>query len=280
MKEHIVTGAAGARLRVLEHSPEKAPTVVLVHGLSLNAGVWDPLVARIQNSFRILAPDLRGHGRSDVPEDDTYALSRTWAEDLAAVISLAGPGPVVLVAWSYGGLVATDFLRTYGQSGLSGLVLVSPLRKIGSADALALLGPDFLATAGGLTSTDLGEAVPAAGAFVDLLRAGDWDQATRERLLGAVLAVPPRVRATILGRVDDGDEALAELTIPTRIIYGSDDTVIIPAAFAELDTIIAAATVTAYPGVGHIPFVENPTRFDTELTEFVGTLSSATAAVR
>ncbi|WP_165036667.1 alpha/beta fold hydrolase [Candidatus Protofrankia californiensis] len=279
MREHFVTGAAGARLRVLEHGPEQAPTVVLVHGLSLNAGVWDPLVARIQNSFRILAPDLRGHGHSDAPDDDTYSLSRTWAEDLEAVISLAGPGPVVLVAWSYGGLVATDFLRAYGQSGLSGLVLASPLRKIGSADALALLGPDFLATAGGLTSTDLDEGVAAVSAFVDLLRAGDWDQAARERLLGAALSVPPRVRAAILGRVSDGDDALAELTIPTRVVYGSDDTVIAPAAFAELDTIIAAATTTAYPGVGHIPFAEDPARFAAELVEFVGTLSPATAAV-
>jgi non-heme chloroperoxidase len=280
MKEHIVNGAAGARLRVLERGPEDAPVVVLVHGLSLNAGVWDPVLPRLQDSFRILAPDLRGHGRSDAPDDDTYSRSRTWAEDLAAVISLAGPGPAVLVGWSYGGLVATDYLRAYGQSALSGLVLVSPLRKIGSADALALLQPDFLATAGGLASTDLDQALPAVSAFVDLLRAGDWDQPTRERLLGAALSVPARVRAAILARVEDGDDALANLTIPTRVIYGSDDNVIAPTAFADLGTIINTADLAVYPGVGHTPFAEDPDRFAAELAEFAGTRLSFPAAAR
>jgi pimeloyl-ACP methyl ester carboxylesterase len=278
MREHVVSGADGAQLRVLEYGKAEGPPVVLVHGLSMNAGVWDSVLPALSD-FRVFTPDLRGHGGSDAPENNGYASSATWADDLAAVISLAEQ-PVLLVAWSYGGLVATDYLRNHGDTNLSGLVLVSPLRKIGSETALALLGPKFLETAGRLTSDDLNEAVSGASAFVDVLRAGEWDVPTRERLLGIVLSVPSRVRAAILARVADGDETIGAVNVPTLVIYGTADEAVMPSSSAELKTLLPTARVSAYPGAGHMPFAEEPTRFQAELAEFANGLpAKATAAV-
>lgn len=269
MNEHYVAGAGGARIRVAEHGQRDAPTVVLVHGLSLNSGVWDPVIPQLQERLRVLTPDLRGHGGSDAPDNDSYADSRTWAEDLAAVIELAGSAPVVLVGWSYGGMVALDYLGAYGAEALAGLILVSPLRKIGTEDALGLLGQDFLATAAGLTSTDLDEALPAIGEFVDLLSARPWDDAARQRLLGTAVSVPPRVRAAVLSRVVNGDDVLAAASLPTRVIYGDEDQVILPSAFKALSDVNEHLTLSEYVGVGHAPFSEEPARFASEIVEEV-----------
>lgn len=248
-----------------------------VQGLAIGRYDTDVPVLPALSDFRVLTPDLRGHGASDAPEDDRYSSSTTWADDLAAVINLAGE-PVLLVAWSYGGLVATDYLRHHGETNLSGLVLVSPLRKIGSESAFALLGQKFLATAGGLTSNDLDEAVSGASAFVGVLRAGEWDAPTRERLLGTVLSVPSRIRAAILTRVADGDESIGAINVPTLVIYGTDDEAVIPSSSAELKTLLPTARVSAYPGVGHMPFAEEPTRFNSELAEFANALPTKTSA--
>lgn len=252
-----------ATKQVRQGGPEFAQHLMVpgVQGLAIGRYDTDVPVLPALSDFRVLTPDLRGHG----------------ASDLAAVINLAGV-PVLLVAWTYGGLVATDYLRHHGETNLSGLVLVSPLRKIGSESAFALLGQKFLATAGGLTSNDLDEAVSGASAFVGVLRAGEWDAPTRERLLGTVLSVPSRIRAAILTRVADGDESIGAINVPTLVIYGTDDEAVISSSSAKLKTLLPTARVSAYPGVGHMPFAEEPTRFNSELAEFANALPAKTSA--
>jgi pimeloyl-ACP methyl ester carboxylesterase len=79
-----------------------SPLLFLLHGLGVNAAVWDPLIELLALRWpgRILAPDLRGHGRS--PHERAYGFGQ-HAADVAA---LAGPGDTVYIAGhSMGGAV-------------------------------------------------------------------------------------------------------------------------------------------------------------------------------
>jgi pimeloyl-ACP methyl ester carboxylesterase len=75
---------------------------------------------------RLIALDMRGHGRSEKPRDG-YADSKLWADDVNAVIDAFDLDQPVLSGWSYGPLVFLDYVRHYGEDGLGGLHFVDAI---------------------------------------------------------------------------------------------------------------------------------------------------------
>src|SRR4051795_13578659 len=110
-----VRGGGGVRLNVQDWGAAQGPPIVFVHGWSQSQLCWSRQVAGpLAEQFRIVTFDLRGHGMSEKPTGaDHYVDAGMWADDLAAVVAdLDRP---VLVAWSYGGFVVTDYIRMYGE---------------------------------------------------------------------------------------------------------------------------------------------------------------------
>jgi pimeloyl-ACP methyl ester carboxylesterase len=86
-----------------ERTGEGAPTLLLLHGMACNAGVWQPLIGVLRGKWpgKILAPDLRGHGRS------SDAKHYGFGQYAADVSELLDPGErVIVVAHSMGTVVA------------------------------------------------------------------------------------------------------------------------------------------------------------------------------
>ena len=83
------------------------PAVVLVHGWACDRSFWRNQIEALSGVCRVLAPDLRGHGASSVPEDG-YSLARL-AGDIHAVCHDLGAAPFVLVGHSMGGSAVTMF---------------------------------------------------------------------------------------------------------------------------------------------------------------------------
>lgn len=96
-------GPGRARLFCTGLGPERAPAVLLVHGWGGDGREWSPHAEALADRFRVLVPDLRGHGRSEVPAEGNTPAE--MAEDLAALIQALGTGPVVAVGHSMGGQV-------------------------------------------------------------------------------------------------------------------------------------------------------------------------------
>ena len=93
------TSRQGVRLACLDHGGE-GPAAVLVHGLAGHAGEWDGTAAWLVASHRVVAPDARGHGRSERRPGD---LSRAaFVDDLAWWIELLGLAPAVVIGQSLG----------------------------------------------------------------------------------------------------------------------------------------------------------------------------------
>ena len=85
----------------------EGPLVVLVHGFGLDCGMWDSQFARLAPLYQVLRYDLRGFGRSSVPEGRPYR----HADDLAALLAhLALSAPAVVVGLSLGGWVALSYV--------------------------------------------------------------------------------------------------------------------------------------------------------------------------
>ncbi|WP_329316435.1 alpha/beta fold hydrolase [Streptomyces sp. NBC_01262] len=262
-----VTGAGGVPLNILDAGPEDAPAVVLLHGFAQSAWSWvNQLTA--PHPLRIVAPDLRGHGRSGKP-DSGYAGERAWADDVAAVITGLGLHRPVLGGWSYGGLVVMDYIAVHGDSALSGVVTVDATLTAGVPGAELLFGPDFFALVPQLLAPDAESMVAARQALLELSTARPLAPADLLTQLGASVRTPTRVCEALLGRALDRTDVAASVTVPWLAVHGSEDRVVAVAAAEEIASAQPAAEIQRWEGAGHAPFLEDPARFGKELADFV-----------
>ena len=90
--------------------------ILLVHGFPLDHSMWEAQIAALSPHSRVIAPDLRGFGRTPLaPGDAERGISmEAYADDLVELLdALAIREPVVLVGFSMGGYVAWQFVRKH-----------------------------------------------------------------------------------------------------------------------------------------------------------------------
>lgn len=159
---------------------EGAP-LLCIHGNSCDHGFFVPLVGHFRSMRRVVAVDLRGHGRSDAPPGE-YAFT-TFAEDCAAVLDSLETGPCVVVGHSMGGAVACELAVRRPE-------LVRSLALLDST--LQPPGPELAATAAALLrKMDAGDVTGPFDRFFDslFLPAGkgrcsaEFKRALHERML-------------------------------------------------------------------------------------------------
>ena len=265
-----VRGGGGLELHVREWGDVHAPPIVLVHGWSQSQLCWSRQVeGMLARHFRIVTFDLRGHGMSAKPLGaELYGDERLWAEDLAAVIQQVAPERPVLVAWSYGGFVVADYLRAYGDAGIAGINLVGSAVMLNAT--FDHIGPGLLENAGGACAPDLATNIAAICRFLRActaqpLGADDWSAA-----LAWNMVVPAEVRGALFAREIDADDVLSELSVPLLVTHGRADAIVLPSMAEHVLDVCERAQASWYEDVGHLPFFEDPVRFDRELREFAG----------
>ncbi|GAB3495495.1 alpha/beta fold hydrolase [Amycolatopsis cihanbeyliensis] len=265
-----VVGSGGVRLGIRVAGAGNARPIVLLHGWAQSSLAWSHQLAapELTADFRLVAPDLRGHGVSAAPVEG-YDLSRVWAEDLASVLEFAG-APAVVVGWSYGGLVITDYLRTYGTAGIAGLVLAGAITEIGKDRPGGRTGPAMRAALPAALDEDPEVAVPALAGLCGGMAAREIPGALAQALLGSSLLVPPAVRGALFRRRVDSAEVLAAVDVPTLVVHGAEDAVVDPSAGAYAAGKIPGADQRWLQGVGHLPFVEAAEEFNATLLHFAG----------
>jgi non-heme chloroperoxidase len=266
-KIHAVQGGGGLRLHVREWGRPDGPPILLIHGLSQNHLCWAKQYhSALADEFRLVAYDLRGHGMSQAPlEPGHYADGQLWADDLAAIIEQLGLDRPVLVGWSYGGFVISDYLRAHGQDRIGAIDLVGGVVTLGQAAFGTLIGPGFLDHFPDVTADDLPTNILGMRALVKGWPARPYPPEEVETLLCSAMTVPARIRANLGAREIDGDDVLRALEVPLLVSHGRADTVVLPAMAEHVLTICPVAEASWYDGVGHTPFLEDPERFNREL---------------
>src|SRR5258706_13138256 len=102
----------GVTLHYLDWGPADAPPVVLLHGITGHARVWDYLAERLVPGRRVLALDQRGHGDRDAAPDGD-SRGGTMADDVAAFSGGLGPARFALLGHSLGGRTGGQYARAH-----------------------------------------------------------------------------------------------------------------------------------------------------------------------
>jgi 3-oxoadipate enol-lactonase len=243
------------------------PAVLFVHGFPLDRTLWRP-VARTLMGWRRIAPDLRGMGLSEVPEEG-YSMAE-YADDLAALLDAVKVDQAVVCGFSMGGYVAFELLRRH-RDRVRALVLVNTRAGAEDADGRARRdatiarirrdGPGFLAD----------EMVPRLLAPSSLQTQPDVVRQARaivsaqqaDGLVGALAAMRDRPDATAL---------LATIAVPTLVIAGSDDQLIPSAESRAMAEAVPNAHFAMIPGAGHLAPMEQAVNTARVIREFLEAL--------
>jgi non-heme chloroperoxidase len=267
MRIHTIEGGAGLRLHVRDFGPMGAPAILLIHGWSQHHLCWSKqFESSLADEFRLIAMDLRGHGQSEAPLDSAaYTSGALWADDIAAVISALNLTSPTLVGWSYGGFIIGDYLRKYGDANISAVNLVSGAVGIGPSWFGTLIGSDFVEFAPPASSEDQPVALKAIHALVHRMIVRDLPASDIELAMGWSMLTPPAVRGHLISRDEDFLPEFEALSKPLLVTYGAADTVVLPAMAKLIEERCPNATLSEYPNTGHVPFLEDPERFNREL---------------
>ncbi len=252
---HVVTG--------------EGPTVLFVHAGIADGRMWHPQVTALSATHRCVAPDLRGFGRSPLP-DGLFA----WRDDLIQLLTALGGEPAVLVGCSMGGGIAAEVALVRPDL-VAGLVVIAANIPGWDLDSEELEEFDHLEEEM-LEEEDFEEAVELnLETWVDGPKRDPGSVRAEIRdLVGlmqrAAFAVDEPDGVDV-DRLDPplGDRA-AEIVVPTRVIVGELDFDEINANNARFAATVPDATLIEIDGAAHMLSMERPATVTAIVRELTG----------
>ncbi|CCL98031.1 uncharacterized protein FIBRA_00024 [Fibroporia radiculosa] len=212
----------------------KNPPIVLIHGFGLSAAALDKLFFddRLVERFYLVRFDMRGHGRSGMPDKADGYFSELYANDFATVASAFGLKKPIYVGWSYGATIAADICAHLPEDTLAGIVYMAGLPWL-SLDMLgAVATPMVLGLIPGLTSaTEVAQNRESKLAFIDSLFAhpNEVDYYTKLAWLGLTATQSPTAAHCVLSRNQDPTRLFeaGNRGLPLLVLHGANDTQIV-----------------------------------------------------
>ena len=269
MKTHDVL-VDGIRLHVTEAG--EGPALVLLHGLSATHYNWEHTIPAFADRWRVIAPDLPGHGRSAKP-DAPYTID-FYAGVIRSLGRTLGIREAVVMGNSLGGQIAVELALAY-PAWTRALVLAapaggfsSPLRAFGWVIGAAAK-PGLLRA---LLPRSLGRC------FYDRSCPG---YEARRRLLAERLEhedYPHFARAvarSVAGALAAGNQPIARLTQPTLLVWGENDSIVALSGSRRLVQALPHARLHVLPRCGHLPMLEHAEHFNRIVGEFLSTVEAA-----
>jgi pimeloyl-ACP methyl ester carboxylesterase len=261
------------------------PTVVVIHGMINSSRHWEDVALRLSDRYRVVAPDLLGHGDSATPRGD-YSLGAHAASirDLLAVI---GVERATIVGHSLGGGVAMQFFYQFPQR-TERLALISsgglgqqvgPLLRgavlPGAATALRLAANRRVVAALQGAGRDLRDRGSSKGVYLEAVARALrplQDPGSRRAFLQTLRSVIDVHGQHVSAR--DRLYLLGEM--PTLIVWGERDRTIPAVHGAEAEKAIPHCRYETLPRAAHFPHLEEPEALTAILADFLAT----TAPVR
>jgi len=247
--EGAVAGYQGTVVYLHAEPEGGAPTLVFLHGAGDQAGAWSQVAPAFTDRYRVVIPDLAGHGDS-APLTGPLPFDAV-VEGFEALMAKTQPdyqGKAILVGNSMGAWVASIYAQRHPDR-VARLVLVDggPIR--GESD-LSLM-PENREQAEKLMAALRAPSSPAVPGFV----LDDIVQHARSGPIGRLAQAPASMEKYLL------DDRLDEIKVPVDLIWGKDDQLLSPAYAERLAAGLPRARITWMDDCGHVPENECPERF-------------------
>ncbi len=235
------------------HEEGRGPAILLLHAFPLNSSMWKPQIATLRNSFRCIAPDMRGFG--------TTPLAGPWsledaADDLAELLDTLSVERCVVAGLSMGGYIALPFCARHGGR-VHALVLANTraradteIEKEARTGIIAALEQS-------------GSAILPERMLPRLLKPNPDSQVVKtvRDIMAATTATGAIFALKAMRDRPDRTSELGRISCPVLVISGEHDAITrIEECRAMADT-IPNGTFKEIPNAGHLSNLENPAAF-------------------
>jgi pimeloyl-ACP methyl ester carboxylesterase len=241
----------GARVWFEEHG--RGMAMLLTHGYGATSGMWQPQWEALGERFRVIVWDLRGHGRSDAPADESLYSEEAAVGDMAAILDACGVTAAVVGGLSLGGYLSLAFHLAH-RARVRALMLFDTGPGYRSEDGRRRWNAMAEDLARGLEERGLA----ALGSGAEM-RTGEH-RSTRGLALAA--------RGILVQRDARVIESLPAVAVPALVLWGERDE-----AFFKPGEYMAAkipgAVRVVVPSAGHAANLDQPAAFNAAVTRFV-----------
>lgn len=248
-----------------------APALIFLHGWAMNSSVFAPQFSALNNRFRLLAPDFRGHGRS-------AALAKgqgmdVLADDVAALLTSLKIRRAVLVGWSMGASVAWTMMERHGLVGVRGQAILDMTPCI-QCPEIGVLGGHSPEQAGRVAQKIQENWDDYAVTVVNRIYAKGRDD--DGRLLAIARQCDPPSLACLWGDLVARDHRrfLSALGLPALVMRGSKSRLYGPATADWMANQMPDVRLLTVPEAGHAPHIEQPKIIKTALEEFAAQIAA------
>jgi putative magnesium chelatase accessory protein len=268
--------AAGHRWHLQDAG--SGPVMLLLHGTAASTHSWANLLPLLAGDVRVLAPDLTGHGFTDLPDPARLGLD-AMAADIGALLESIGAAPVLAVGHSAGATILARMIldRRIGPKGLVVLnhSLTSPFHPtaavLAAAAARVARAPMLARLAAGLATPEVVERrLRSTGSILDPAAVDRYT-----RLLGSRRHVAAALGMMSRWNLDALESALPGLVLPVLFIAGEHDNWFRPERLAATAARLAHATATTVRATGHLSHEERPET----VAELILTFARSTGAI-
>lgn len=242
-----------------------SPPVVLLHGFPLDARMWEAQLPAIASAGRrVIAPDLRGFGRSWSESPFTI---ESLADDIHALLSAVDAIPMVLAGLSMGGYVALAYAKKY-PADLRGLIFLDTKAEADTADGRQ--GREKM-----IELVRKEGSKPIADQMMSKMLAkdaADRRPQTAQTLRQMMEACPPKTIEHALAAMRDRPDRsgeLASIKVPTLVIVGESDAITPPSVAEAMVRKIPNAQLVVIDGAGHMSPMEQPEQVNRALRAFL-----------
>jgi 3-oxoadipate enol-lactonase len=242
--------------------------VVLLHPFPCDHEFWTPIAAALDSRYRLILPDLRGHGDSEIGEGP--ALMAKHASDIAGVLDAAEIGKAAFIGCSIGGYILFEFWRRF-RARVTALVLCDTRPQADTPEARS----NRLQAAAKVLEQGT---EPFLETMIPKLM-GRTTLATRPDLVEGARAMMRKMSAEDISQVQQGMAArpdsvadLKTINIPTLIAIGEEDVLSTVADGELMRQNIAGSQLKVIPKAGHYAPWEQPEAVGTILRQFLDSM--------
>ena len=236
-------------VRIHYETRGSGPALLLTHGYSATGEMWAGQLDALSDDHTVIAWDMRGHGQSDSPRDDSLYSEALTIDDMAAILDATGFTSAVVGGLSLGGYMSLAFNATHPER-VRGLLIID-------------CGPGY--------KRDDARAAWNETAFE---RARDIERDGAAALTGAsathadIVGLAYAARNMLTQHTPRVIESLPGITVPTLVVAGADDEPFL-AATDYMAAKIPGAEKLIIPDAGHAVNMDQPQAFNAGIRAFL-----------
>ncbi len=228
------------------------PPMLLTHGYSSSSHMWEGQVAAFSKHFKLITWDMRGHGHSDYPADLKDYSEEATVADMAAILDAVGAKTAIIGGLSLGGYMSLAFHLKHPERTRALLIIdTGPGYK-----------KDEARDGWNVTAIKRAERLEAEG----LPKGGGAETRTAPHRNAEGLA--KAARGMLAQRDARVIESLPNISVPSLVVVGADDTPFI-AASDYMAAKIPGAKKVVIPAAGHASNIDQPEAFNRAILEFL-----------